>query len=142
MDYMWLKSLHVISVIAWMAGLFYLPRLFVYHTTVAIGSETSELFKVMERRLYIAIMMPAMVASYVTGIGLVMMMPAYFKDGWFHAKAGLVVLLTVFQFALAGYKNKFAQDDNQKSERFFRIINEAPTILMIGIVIMVIVKPI
>lgn len=142
MDYLWLKALHVISVIAWMAGLFYLPRLFVYHTTVAVGSSGSELFKVMERRLYLAIMMPAMVASYVTAIGLVVMTPAFLKDGWFHAKATLVVLMTVFHFALGAYKAKFARDGNQKSEKFFRIINEIPTLLMIGIVIMVIVKPI
>lgn len=139
--YQWLKALHVISVIAWMAGLLYLPRLFVYHTQVPPGSETSELFKVMERRLLKAIMHPAAIASWVFGLGMVAALGDIRAMGWLHAKLALVVLLTVSHIFMMRWKADFALDRNQRATRFFRMVNEVPTVLMIGIVILVIVKP-
>ncbi len=139
-SYTWLKSLHVISVIAWMAGLFYLPRLFVYHVNAEKGSVQSETFKVMERRLLKAIMNPAMIASWVFGLWTAVEIGA-FSDGWFHAKLLLVILLSAFHGYLAVCVKRFANDTNAKPEKFFRIINELPTILMILIVILVIGKP-
>lgn len=139
--YFWLKALHVISIIAWMAGLLYLPRLFVYHTEAAMGSETSELFKVMERRLYRAIMTPAMLAAWLFGILMIAAQPAMLADGWLHAKLSFVVGMTIVHFLLERWRRGFAADRNVHPQRFYRIINEVPTLLMIGIVIMVIVKP-
>lgn len=141
MGYLWVKALHVISIIAWMAGLLYLPRLFVYHCTVAAGSESSETFKVMERRLYNAIMTPAMIASYVFGIGMLVLSPEWLPQPWLHAKLLLVVLLTASHVAMNRWRQNFAVDRNSRPQRFFRMINEVPTLLMIGIVILVIVKP-
>lgn len=138
--YPWLKALHVIAVIAWMAGLLYLPRLFVYHCGAAPGSEKSETFKIMERRLLRAIMNPAMIASWIFGLA-VAWIGDFWSDGWFHAKTGLVILLTVAHMAMARWRRDFEDDKNTHSERFYRIANEAPTLLMIGIVILVIVKP-
>jgi len=137
---LWLKSLHVIAVIAWFAGLFYLPRLFVYHAGAAPGSELSETLKVMERRLLRLIMNPAMIVVWVTGPWLAWWQGVY-TDGWFLAKFTLVVLLTGFHHALALWRKAFAGDRNTRSERFYRIANEVPTVLLIGIVILVIVKP-
>jgi protoporphyrinogen IX oxidase len=137
---LWLKSLHVIAVIAWFAGLFYLPRLFVYHAGAAPGSELSETLKVMERRLLRLIMNPAMIVVWVTGPWLAWWQGVY-TDGWFVAKFTLVVLLTGFHHALALWRKAFAGDRNTRSERFYRIANEVPTVLLIGIVILVIVKP-
>lgn len=138
--YSWAKFLHIISVIAWMAGLFYLPRLFVYHTTADIGSDKSETFKVMERRLLKAIMSPAMMATWIFGLWLVYLLDAYFEI-WFLLKFSLVVLMTAFHVRLSHHVKEFAQDENKNSERYFRIINEIPTLLMIGIVFLVIFKP-
>ena len=138
--YLWLKALHIMAVIAWMAGLFYLPRLLVYHTTVEVGSNQSELFKVMERRLLRAITTPAMIVAWVLGLWIAIIM-GYFSDGWFHAKLALVLLMSGYHGMLARYVRLFAQDRNTKSEKFYRIINEIPTLLMIGIVILVIFKP-
>jgi len=137
---LWLKSLHVIAVIAWFAGLFYLPRLFVYHAGAAPGSELSETLKVMERRLLRLIMNPAMIVVWVTGPWLAWWQGVY-TDGWFLAKFALVVLLTGFHHALALWRKAFAEDRNPRSERFYRVANEVPTVLLIGIVILVIVKP-
>lgn len=139
--YLWLKALHVISVIAWMAALLYMPRLFVYHTEVAAGSTQSELFKVMERRLHKAIMTPAMLASWAFGLGIIATQPDFLKDGWLHAKLLLVVGLTAVHLLLGRYRKEFAEDRGRRSQKFFRIINEVPTLLMIAIVIFVIVKP-
>jgi protoporphyrinogen IX oxidase len=139
--YDWVKALHVISIIAWMAGLLYLPRLFVYHCEAAVGSETSETLKVMERRLLRAIMNPAMIASWIFGITLLALNPSWFEMGWIHAKLAFVVGLTGIHMMMAGWRRAFAEDRNQRPQRFFRIMNEAPTLLMIGIVIFVIVKP-
>ena len=137
---LWLKALHVIAVISWMAGLLYLPRLFVYHVDAEKGSVQSETFKVMERRLFRAIMNPAMIVVWITGPLLAWQQNQY-KDGWLQAKFGLVVLLTGYHHALGYWRKDFAVDRNQKSTKFYRIANEVPTLLMIGIVVMVIVQP-
>ncbi len=137
---LWLKSLHVISIIAWMAGLLYLPRLFVYHCTAAQGSELADTLKIMERRLLKAIMTPAMLASWVFGFWLAMRM-GVFTEGWFHVKLLLVILMTAFHFMAAKWRKDFEADNNQRSQRFFRLANEVPTVLMIVIVILVILKP-
>jgi putative membrane protein len=139
--YDWIKALHVISIIAWMAGLLYLPRLFVYHCEVAAGSEASETFKVMERRLLRAIMNPAMIAAWIFGITLLVLNPGWFEMGWIHAKLAFVVGLTGVHMMMARWRRAFAEDRNQRPQRFFRIMNEVPTLLMIGIVIFVVVKP-
>ena len=140
--YLWLRALHIIAIIAWMAGLLYLPRLFVYHCQQAPGSPASETFKMMERRLLRFIMIPAMVASYVFGIWLIWELgEAAWSAGWLHAKIALVLLLTALHGMMAKWRRDFAMDRNRHSERFYRIINEAPTLLMIGIVILAVVKP-
>ncbi|CAO3417045.1 protoporphyrinogen oxidase HemJ [Azospirillum endophyticum] len=141
MLYEWIKALHVISIIAWMAGLFYLPRLFVYHCQAPAGSETSETFKVMERRLLRAIMNPAMIAAYVFGITMIVLTPEWMKQGWLHAKLLFVLLLTASHMMMARWRREFAEDRNTRPQRFYRIANEVPTLLMIGIVIFVVVKP-
>ncbi len=138
--YSWAKFLHIISVIAWMAGLFYLPRLFVYHTTAEVGSDKSETFKIMERRLLKAIMNPAMMSSWIFGLWLVYLLDAYF-DLWLMLKFSMVLLMTIYHMVLSGHVRKFAQDQNKNSERYFRIINEIPTLLMVAIVFFVIFKP-
>ncbi len=140
--YLWIKALHVISVIAWMAGLLYLPRLFVYHCEVAPGSAESERFKVMERRLLRAIMNPAMVAVYVFG-GLLAASPGAvaWSAGWIYAKFALVAFLTVLHHMLAVWRKTFAADSNIRPARFYRIVNELPTLAMAGVVILVVVKP-
>ncbi|MBU1333552.1 MAG: protoporphyrinogen oxidase HemJ [Alphaproteobacteria bacterium] len=137
----WVKALHVISVIAWMAGMLYLPRLFVYHAVAEIGSDKSETFKVMERRLLKGIINPAMIASWVFGLWMVFGGWVDMMSGWLHAKLFLVLLLTACHGMLARYTRLFAQDKNTKPQKFFRIINEVPTVLMILIVILVVVKP-
>jgi len=139
--YLWIKALHVISVIAWMAGILYLPRLFVYHSGAAPGSELSETLKVMERRLLRAIMTPAMLASYVFGIALVLSEFVDWKSGWLHVKLVLVLALTAGHGLMARWRKEFERDANKRPARFYRIANEIPTLLLIGIVILVIVKP-
>ncbi len=138
--FLWIKALHVISVIAWMAGLLYLPRLFVYHSQVQMGSIASETFKVMERRLIYAIMMPAMISSWVFG-ALLLWSTQPWGDGWIHAKLFGVVLLTLTHFLMVRWGRDFSLDRNAHTETFFRFANEIPTVLMIAIVILVIVKP-
>ena len=137
----WVKALHVISIISWMAGMFYLPRLFVYHTKAEIGSKQSETFKIMERRLLRAITTPAMIASWVFGLWMIHLGLMDFSSGWTWIKLVSVLGLTVCHGMLAKYLKDFARDQNTKSEKFFRMLNEVPTVLMIIIVIMVIVKP-
>jgi putative membrane protein len=140
--YLWIKALHVISVIAWMAAQLYLPRLFVYHCEAPAGSPQSETFKVMERRLLKAIMNPAMIATWVFGIAMIALNPDLMKgQGWLHAKLALVLLLSGVHGVLTKYVRLFANDANTKPQKFFRILNEVPTLLMIGIVILVIVRP-
>ena len=138
--YEWVLVLHIVSVISWMAGLLYLPRLFVYHVDAAAGSEMSETFKIMERRLLRAIMTPAMIASWIFGLWLAALTGA-FAEGWFHAKLILLVFLTASHMAMARWRKDFERDENSKSAKFYRVANEAPTLLMIGIVIVVVVKP-
>lgn len=138
----WVKALHVISVIAWMAGLLYLPRLFVYHSAVEKGSAQSETFKVMERRLYFGIMMPAMSATWIFGLWLAFGFGIVdFSMGWMWLKAALVIALSGYNGLLGRELRAFAQDRNTRSSRFFRFINEVPTLMMIVIVIAVVVKP-
>jgi putative membrane protein len=139
--YTWIKALHVISVIAWMAAMFYLPRLFVYHTQVAPGSQASEMFKVMERRLMRAILNPAMIATLIFGGTMLAMNPALLREGWLIVKLVFVAVLMGLHHAMIGWRRAFEQDRNRRSERFFRIMNEVPTLAVIVIVIMVIVRP-
>lgn len=138
--YLWIKALHVIAVISWMAGLLYLPRLFVYHASSEPGSASSEKFKIMERRLLKAIMTPAAVVSWAAGLWLGVF-GGLFQDGWFHVKLTLVIIMTLMHYMMVRWKNDFATDSNTRPEKFFRVMNEVPTLLMIGIVILVIVKP-
>ena len=138
--YLWLKAIHVIAVIAWMAGMLYLPRLFVYHCEAEPGSQQSETFKVMERRLLMAIINPAMVAAWVLGLWLAWD-AGLFQSGWLHAKLALVLAMSAMHGMFVRYVRDFAADRNRHSQRFYRIINEGPTLLMIGIVILVVVKP-
>jgi putative membrane protein len=124
-----------------MAGLLYLPRLFIYHVEAKRGSELSETFKIMERRLLRAIMTPAMIASWVFGLWLAYIIEA-FSEGWFHGKLLLVILMSVAHMAMARWRKDFEQDNNVRSAKYFRIANEVPTLLMIAIVVLVVVKPV
>ena len=137
---LWIKVLHVLAIISWMAGLLYLPRLFVYHASVEKGSATSELFKVMERRLLRYIMTPAMLVAWATGLYLAVI-SGYFSQGWFHLKLVMVLAMSASHGVLARHVRLFAGDMNDKSQKYFRVFNEIPTILMIVIVIAVIVRP-
>jgi len=137
----WVKALHILSVIAWMAGMLYLPRLFVYHSVAEIGSVQSETFKIMERRLLRGITTPAMIATWVFGLTMVAMGIVDWSAGWPWLKAALVILLSACHGILARHQKAFARDENDKPQKYFRMINEVPTVLMIGIVIAVIVKP-
>lgn len=143
MTYLIVKSLHIIAVIAWMAGLFYLPRLFVYHADAKPGSELSETFKVMERRLLKAIMTPAMLVSWALGLWLAFGMGviSWAADFWFHAKLLCVILLSTFHMALAKWRKEFEANENNRPARFYRFANEVPTLLMIAIVLLAIVRP-
>lgn len=138
--YLWIKSIHIIAVIAWMAGMLYLPRLFVYHSAATPGSETSETFKIMERRLLRFIINPAMIVTWIAGLWMAWEIFG-FKGGWLHAKILLVVLLSGMHGYLSKATRLFAQDKNTKSAKHWRIVNEVPTILMILIVVLVVVKP-
>ena len=142
MLFAYIKAFHIIAMIAWMAGLLYLPRLFVYHASSKIGSEQSETFKVMEWRLLRFITTPAMLATWVFGLILAFSpLVNWSQDGWLHAKLVLVVILTGFSGLLAKWTKDFAADRNTRSPRFYRIANEVPTVLMIIIVILVVVRP-
>ncbi len=141
MSYEVVKALHILSVVSWMAGLFYLPRLFVYHASATVGSELSETFKIMERRLYRAIMGPASVATWVFGIWLIYLVPAFLYEPWFHVKAVFIVVLTFLHHAMGRWRLAFAEDRNLHSHRFFRIANELPTLCLLVIVFMVVLKP-
>lgn len=138
--YDWIKALHVIAVIAWMAGLFYLPRLFVYHTRATPGSEMTRTFEVMEAKLLRIIMNPAMIVTWLAGLALARL-GGWETQPWFMAKFALVVLMSGFHMWLAGRRRDFAAGRNRISERGYRLANEIPTLLMIGIVILVVVKP-
>ncbi len=137
--YLWIKAFHVFFVICWMAGLFYLPRLFVYHVDATLP-EMKATFEVMEAKLYKIIIMPAMKMSTILG-GLLLFIPGFFSQGYMHLKILCVFLLIVFQFYLNHCRHQLALGSNKKSSRFFRLINEIPTVLLIIIIICVIVKP-
>lgn len=139
--YNWLKALHVISVMAWMAGMLYLPRLYVYHAGAAKGSELSETLKVMERRLLRAIINPAMIASFLFGGLMIYAVPSLLEGGWLHAKLGLIVVMTGIHGAFSKWRKQFERDENTRAAKFYRVWNEVPTLLLILIVILVIVKP-
>ena len=142
----WLKALHIIAVISWMAGLLYLPRLFVYHCEAEPGSETSETFKTMEDKLSRLILFPAMLVTVILGLGM-LALPGYLAgitaggSAWLWIKLALVAGLLVTHRQMVHWRNDFAADRNQRPQRFFRIANEVPTLLMIGIVILVVVRP-
>ena len=138
--YEWIKAVHVIAVISWMAGMLYLPRLFVYHCQAEIGSKQSETFKTMEWRLLKGIINPAMMVAWAAGLYLAWS-GHWFKTGWFDAKLVLVLVLSGIHGYLARWAKDFRLDRNRRSHKFYRIINEMPAILMMGIVILVIVKP-
>ncbi len=140
--YPWTKAFHVISLIAWLAGIFYVPRLFVYHCDTVRGSAESERFKVMEYRLMKQIMTPAMIATWCFGILLVLTPGAVdWTAGWWHVKLICVILMSGFHGAASRWRKDFLQDANRHPQKFFRVANEIPTVLMVVIVIMVIVKP-
>lgn len=143
--YGWIKAIHIIAVIAWMAGMLYLPRLFVYHCAAETGSVQSETFKVMERRLLRGIINPAMIATWVFGLWLAWLGPdshyGWFASGWLQAKLALVVILSGVHGLFARWVKAFGRDETRHSQKFYRIINEVPTVLMIVIVIVVVLKP-
>ena len=141
--YLWLKALHIIAVISWMAGLLYLPRLFVYHAIATPGSEQSETFKVMERRLLRYNMTPAMIATWLFGLAMIwaMGLDAFKVAGWLHAKLVLVLVLSAMHGLMSRWQRDFQHDRNRRPQKFFRIANEIPTLLMIAIVILAVVKP-
>jgi putative membrane protein len=143
--YEWIKAFHIIAVIAWMAGMLYLPRLFVYHCAAEQGSVQSKTFKVMERRLLRAIINPAMIATWLLGLWLAWQGPdshyGWFAAPWLQAKLVLVLTMSAVHGLFARWTRDFAGDRNRHSQRFYRIINEVPTIIMIGIVILAVVKP-
>jgi protoporphyrinogen IX oxidase len=143
--YLWLKAVHIIAVIAWMAGMLYLPRLFVYHCKAEPGSQQSETFKVMEHRLLTVIVNPAMVVVWAVGLWLIWAGPdpryGWLASGWLQAKLVLVFVLSGVHGMLSAWVRAFAADQNRHSEKFYRIINEVPTLLMIAIVLLVVIKP-
>ena len=143
-SYHWLKALHIISVICWMCGMLYLPRLFVYHSRAIVGGEASEMLKTMERKLMRLIINPAMIATWVFGLTLAIKLNAFdpVNGVWMHYKFLLVLLLQVVHALMSRYRKAFARDERPKSERYFRIFNEVPAIIMIVIVILVVVRPV
>ncbi len=140
--YPWLTAGHLLAVIAWMAAMFYLPRLFVYHTMAKPGGEADGLFKTMEMKLQRIIMTPAMIAAWVFGLTMVYANPALLTLGWFHVKITAVVLMSGAHGLFCKFRKDFATDNNQRSEKFYRIINEVPTVLLIVILIAALVKPV
>lgn len=137
---LWIKSAHVISVISWMVGMLYLPRLMVYHCDAEAGSQLSDTLKVMERRLMKGIMTPAMIATWVFGLWTATLYSVW-SQGWFVAKFMLVIVLTVYHFVIVKWMRDFATDSNTRSPKFYRIANEVPALFLIAIVVLVIVKP-
>ena len=139
--YLLFKSLHLIAVISWMAGLLYLPRIFVYHSEASHDTQKS-VFKTMERKLYNYIMMPAMLLSWLFGVLLIHDLGfGIFSELWMQIKSAAVIILTYYHFSLGNYLHKFANDDNQKTSKFFRIYNEIPTIILIVVIFLVVFKP-
>ncbi|WP_217477323.1 protoporphyrinogen oxidase HemJ [Stutzerimonas stutzeri] len=141
MLYMWLKALHIVAIVCWFAGLFYLPRLFVYHA-MSEDAISRERFQVMERKLYRGIMMPSMIATLLLGAGMIALNPALFSSGgWLHAKLALVVLLIGYHHVCGAQVKRFARNENTRSHVFYRWFNEFPVLLLLAIVILVVVKP-
>ena len=142
--YMWIKAFHIIAVIAWMAGMLYLPRLFVYHAQAKVGSESSELLKVMEHRLLRYIINPAMIVTWILGLWLAFRIHAFAPENglWMHYKFGLVIAMQAIHAMLARSRRIFAKDENKNPPKFYKILNESVTVLMIGIVILVVVRPV
>ena len=138
--YLWVKAFHLIAVIAWMAGMLYLPRLYVYHCDAEIGSVQSETFKVMERRLLRAIVNPSMILAWVLGLMLAAHLDAW-TEGWFHAKLACLIAMQIIHAAFARWRRHFAADRNRHPARFYRIMNEVPTVLLLAIVILAVVRP-
>jgi putative membrane protein len=136
----WLLSLHIVAFVAWMAGMLYLPRLFVYHAGAAAGSELSETFKVMERRLLRMIVNPAMIATWILGLTMATW-GHHWGEGWLHAKLALLIAMQIAHAMLSRWRRQFAQDRNSHPARFYRAVNEIPTLLLIGIVILATVRP-
>jgi putative membrane protein len=140
-NYLWLKALHLIAMVSWMAGMLYLPRLYVYHAGAAAGSELSETLKVMERRLLKFIINPAMIATFLFGGLMLWTIPDYMKSGWMHGKLTLVFLMVGVHGMYAKWRKDFAADKNTRPAKFYKIWNEVPTVLMIFIILLVVVKP-
>jgi putative membrane protein len=140
-NYLWIQAFHIIAVISWMASMLYLPRLFVYHVDAKKGSVQSETFKIMEKRLLRYIGTPAMIVTWVLGFLMLKANPEIMQDGWMHVKLTLVFILSGFHGMSAGWMKKFARDENVKSAKFFRIANEVPTVIMVAVVILAVVKP-
>lgn len=140
MLYLWIKALHIVSVVCWFAALFYLPRLFVYHAQ-STDSISQERFVIMERKLYRGIMGPAMIATYIFGIWLVSLTPGFLSQGWLHAKLTLVLLLTGYHHMCGAQLKRFARGQNTRSHVFYRWFNEVPVVILLAIVILVVVKP-
>ena len=140
MLYLWLKAFHIIAVVTWFAALFYLPRLFVYHA-MAEDTISQERFKLMERKLYRGIMTPSAVVTVTLGIAMLVVNPAWLSMGWMHAKLFLVVLLLGYHHACGRLLKRFAADDNRHSHKWYRWFNEAPTLVLVGIVLLVVIKP-
>jgi protoporphyrinogen IX oxidase len=139
--FVWVKAFHIIAVIAWMSGMLYLPRLFVYHTETKPGSPESERFKMMERRLLKAIINPAMIAVWILGLTMSFTLPGVWHEHWLQAKFVLVLAMSGLHGYFAVCVRRFANDANTRSARFYRVLNEVPTLLLIGIVILVVVQP-
>lgn len=139
--YVWIKALHIISVIFWMAGMAYLPRLFVYHAEAEAGSDKSETFKIMERRLLRGIVNPAMIATFAFGILMLVLNPGLLSDGWMHAKLVLILVMSALHGFFSRWRKEFERDENRRDARFYRIVNEAPPVLVIFIVLLAVAKP-
>ena len=140
MTYLWLKAFHIIAVVCWFAGLFYLPRLFVY-LAQGTDSDSQERFTIMERKLYRGIMHPSLIATFALGISMVYMNPALLKKGWMHIKLTLLIFLIIYHFSLGDIYKRFAQGLNTKSHVFYRWFNELPVLFLIVIVLLAILKP-
>lgn len=140
-NYLWLKAFHIISMVAWMAGMFYLPRLFAYHAESSVGYDKAQTFKVMERRLIRIIMNPAMIATWLFGLLMIVANPEIVQSGWFHAKFALVLGMSGLHGMFSKWRKAFERDENTRPPKFYKIWNEVPTVLMIVIVILVVIKP-
>lgn len=140
MLYLWIKALHIVSIVCWFAGLFYLPRLFVYHAS-STDSVSQERFCTMERKLYRGIMLPSMIASLVFGIWLIVLSPGWMSQGWLHAKLALVIILIGYHHMCGAQLKRFARGENTRDHKFYRWFNEVPVLILLAIVILVVVKP-